>query len=106
MVKKPKNKDFPPPPWARRLAACRELTNLSQAKFGEMVGVSQQSWAQYEQGKSEPSVQTWIRIAELTGNSVDAIMRGSMVSEANTRPKRLPPENGGLRLPLRNRAAK
>lgn len=68
----------PRPGWSKRLLACRKFKGLTQEEFAKAIGVSQQSYGYYEIGKNQPNVETWIRISDFTGHSIDMLMRGQM----------------------------
>ena len=58
----------------QNLRALRLACNISQAKLGEAVGMSQQSINQYENHEVEPDIGTLIRLADFFGTSVDFLV--------------------------------
>ncbi len=48
----------------------RKLNNVSQERFGELVGVSAQAVSKWETNKSYPDITVLPKIAELLGCSV------------------------------------
>src|SRR5580658_1502 len=51
--------------WAARVAALRKHLGLLQADFGQLFGVRQSSVSRWENGGKEPSVENYIRMANL-----------------------------------------
>jgi transcriptional regulator with XRE-family HTH domain len=51
--------------WAARVAALRKQLGLLQADFGQLFGVRQSSVSRWENGGKEPSVENYIRMANL-----------------------------------------
>jgi transcriptional regulator with XRE-family HTH domain len=51
------------PAWARRIAEARRRRGLSQAQLAASVNASQSAIGEYETGESEPSLETFARIA-------------------------------------------
>ena len=58
----------------QNLRALRLACNISQAKLGEAVGMSQQSINQYENHEVEPDIGTLVRLADFFGTSVDFLI--------------------------------
>ena len=56
------------------LRLLRTRLNISQAKLGEAVGMSQQSINQYENHDVEPDIGTLVRLADFFGTSVDFLI--------------------------------
>ncbi len=52
-------------PLARKIRALRQSTGLSQAKFAEMVGVSQPTVSRWETGEDEPDKGSLKKLAQL-----------------------------------------
>jgi transcriptional regulator with XRE-family HTH domain len=54
-----------------RLIECRRVLGVSQAKFAEMIGVSQGHYSKIERGEQPISVRKWPRVEQiLTENNV------------------------------------
>jgi DNA-binding XRE family transcriptional regulator len=81
---KKRKKDGSRPIWAERLTAMRVLTGQSQTAFAKSIGISQQRYGKYETGGAEPNVETWLKIADRLDTSVDQIMRGPVLGNAET----------------------
>ena len=58
----------------QNLRVLRQEYNISQAKLGEAVGMSQQSINQYENHDVEPDIGTLVRLADFFGTSVDFLI--------------------------------
>ena len=86
MVKKRKKRGNRPG-WAARLEGARAFTRLNQTEFGKLIGASQQSVSYYESGENEPDIATWLLISEVTGKTVDEIMRGTGAQDRHNPPK-------------------
>lgn len=54
----------------------REEKGFTQAELGELVGVVQQVIADYEGGKSKPSIETGVRLANALGTTVERLVDG------------------------------
>lgn len=52
----------------------REEKGFTQAELGELVGVVQQVIADYEGGKSKPSIETGVRLANALGTTVEQLL--------------------------------
>ncbi|OEK06619.1 LexA family transcriptional regulator [Roseivirga misakiensis] len=52
----------------------RAVRNLSQAKFAELFNLARPSVGAYEEGRSEPKIQTVIDIAHYFGLSIDVLL--------------------------------
>ena len=50
--------------WGQRIREAREKAGLSQSGLAEGVGSSQQTIGGYEQEKSEPTIEMFLRIAD------------------------------------------
>lgn len=66
------------PGWAERIVACRTIRDMTQEEFCKQIGVSQQSLSYYERGINQPTIETWIRISDFSGESIDSLMRGQV----------------------------
>ncbi|HEM4250729.1 helix-turn-helix domain-containing protein [Streptococcus suis] len=56
------------------LKALRASDNLTQKQAGQLVGVTADTWANWEKGKTNPDVKTAYKIAEYFGLSIDDII--------------------------------
>ena len=52
----------------------RARDNLTQKQAGQLVGVTADTWANWEKGKTNPDVKTAYKIAEYFGLSIDDII--------------------------------
>ncbi len=57
-----------------RLKKLRRDSELSQAKLGVILGVPQQTYDKWEQGKSQPDIQMLIRLATYFDVTVDYLI--------------------------------
>ena len=55
----------------KNLKEMRKLNNLSQRQVAEYLGIAQPSYIRYENGKSEPSLENLVKLAELFDVSLD-----------------------------------
>lgn len=53
------------------LAAARKNINLTQGQLAEIIGVSTNTLASWESGKTDPTARQFKRISEVTGISMD-----------------------------------
>lgn len=60
---------------------------LSQSSFAKMIGVKQQTYANYELGTREPDIDTLMRIAKVTGKSVDELVGMKTMTAENATDK-------------------
>jgi transcriptional regulator with XRE-family HTH domain len=61
---------------AERLKKARQLAGMEQAQLAEAVGVSRVSISNYELGKTEPTVTTFVLWAEATGATLEWLAEG------------------------------
>jgi transcriptional regulator with XRE-family HTH domain len=52
----------------------REQRGLTQAHFGEIIGVAESTVSLYESGKREPDIAMLTRIADYLGQSIDHLL--------------------------------
>lgn len=52
----------------------RKYHNMSQEELAEKIGVSRQTLSKYETGESLPDIQKCIRLADVFGVSIDALV--------------------------------
>lgn len=80
------------------LRLLRTKLNISQAKLGDAVGLTQQSINQYENHSVEPDIGTLIRLADFFGTSVDFLVGHTDIRRPveNTQPYDLNAREGML----------
>jgi len=59
----------------RRIREIRGF-DLTQAQFGEMMGVGQTTLSKYEKGQAAPTLEFLIRLKAHSGRSIDWIVTG------------------------------
>jgi DNA-binding XRE family transcriptional regulator len=64
-VKMPKASSKPKQDGSTRVADLRKQLGLLQADFGQLFGVRQSSVSRWENGQKEPSVENYVRMANL-----------------------------------------
>ena len=52
----------------------RKLNGLTQRQMAEMLGIAQPSYIRYENGTSEPTLETLVKIADAFDISVDYLL--------------------------------
>ena len=57
-----------------RLIEQRKLNKLTQRQLAEQLGITQPSYIRYENGSSEPNIDTLIKIADIFDVSVDYLI--------------------------------
>ena len=70
------------PLWAERLEAHRFLSGLTQGDFAAKLGMSQQRYGSYETGRTQPNIETWIKISDELKKTIDDIVRGDVNAQA------------------------
>lgn len=60
--------------FGRNLERIRKDHHISQAKLGEMLGLTQQMISSYEKGTSSPNIEVLIRIANYFKISLDTLV--------------------------------
>lgn len=63
-----------------RLAAARRLAGLDQLEIGNYVGASRPTVSKWERGITEPTVSQLMLWAQMTNQSVEAILDGLVVN--------------------------
>lgn len=63
--------------FAEKLKMLRNQNNLSQDKFGEIIGIHAKHISKYEQGKVLPNTETLIKIAKYFNVSTDYLLFSS-----------------------------
>lgn len=56
---------------SKKLLECRKNHKLTQLFVAEKIGVSENTYAHYEKGRAEPSVDTLYTLCELYNESID-----------------------------------
>ncbi|MFR2332743.1 MAG: helix-turn-helix domain-containing protein, partial [Flavonifractor plautii] len=78
------------------LKALRESLGMTQAEFGESVGVAKSTYNNYEIGARDPKSDFWIAVAQRYGVTIDYLMGFSddpkKTSEAKNAPSDLSEE--------------
>lgn len=59
---------------ADNLILLRTLKGLTQEQIAEVIGISRQSYAKWEQGETVPDIEKCDRLAEFYGISIDALV--------------------------------
>lgn len=53
----------------------RNLNGFTQEEVAEKIGISRQAYAKWEKGETTPDIERCMRLAELYGTSIDALVR-------------------------------
>ncbi|MFI3327480.1 MAG: helix-turn-helix transcriptional regulator [Clostridia bacterium] len=61
---------------SQRLRKMREYKKLTQQNVADYLGISRPTYTYYETGKTEPNLQTVVKLAQLYGVSTDLIITG------------------------------
>ena len=61
----------------------RKKSGFTQEEIAEKLGVTRQAVAKWERGETSPDVEFCIKLAELYGTSVDALLCSSYITEEN-----------------------
>lgn len=59
--------------FSKNLIELRKLNKLTQRDVARHLGISQPSYTRYENGKSEPTIENLIKLADLFDVSIDYI---------------------------------
>lgn len=59
---------------AENLALLRNLHGMTQEEVAEVIGISRQSYAKWEQGETIPDIEKCDRLAKFYGVSIDALI--------------------------------
>lgn len=59
---------------SENLVMLRNLKGLSQEQTAEVIGISRQSYAKWEQGETIPDIEKCDRLAQFYGVSIDALI--------------------------------
>ena len=60
---------------AENLALLRNLRGMTQEEVAEVIGISRQSYAKWEQGETIPDIEKCARLAEFYGVSIDSLVQ-------------------------------
>ena len=63
--------------FGERLIELRRKNKISQRKLGSLLDLSQSAIAKYERNKSDPDIQTLIRMSEIFNVSIDSLLLDS-----------------------------
>lgn len=59
---------------ADNLILLRNMKGMSQEQIAEVIGISRQSYAKWEQGETSPDIEKCDRLAKYYGITIDALM--------------------------------
>ena len=59
---------------AENLALLRNLRGMTQEEVAEVIGISRQSYAKWEQGETIPDIEKCDRLAKFYGVAIDALV--------------------------------
>ncbi len=79
--------------FSEQLRRLRKQKDLTQQELGDKVGTKRQNIANWEIGKSEPSLGDLVALANYFGVSVDSLVRGLEVDPMQTELEKLRKEN-------------
>ncbi len=60
--------------FCKRLKELRKAAGLTQQDMAEKLEIKQQSYARYENDKSEPSLETLVKIASVLDTSIEYLL--------------------------------
>lgn len=66
--------DFDKKKTAQRIKALRTESDMSQKELAKMVGIAQNTLAQYENGTASPSLKVLVKLAEVLNTSTDYLL--------------------------------
>lgn len=80
-----------------KLKELRTEKNFTQSKIAEMLHISQQTYSDYEKGRTNPDIVTLISIADILDTTVDYLLGreddfGNIVIQTNGSPQLTDPE--------------
>ena len=67
----------------QRLKQLRAENNLTQTNLADILGIAKTTLAAYEQGKSEPSIDTIIKLADFFNVSIDYLLGRTNIKSPN-----------------------
>ena len=70
--------------FSTNLQYLRAKSGLTQEAFAEQLGVSRQSVSKWESGASFPEMELLLRLCDLYGVNLDALLRGDLAAEERT----------------------
>jgi transcriptional regulator with XRE-family HTH domain len=74
------------PPWADRLISARKLAGYDQREdFAKALNIEYETYSRYERGETEPRIATWIKVRQLTGQTIDSIFLNARETAAAAR---------------------
>jgi len=85
--------------FSENLKAFRRESGLKQGEIAELVGVTSSTWSNYEVGKSEPNIESIVKISTELGVSIDSLLKAdvSLIAKQLIKKKR---ENASLNASL------
>ncbi len=66
----------------------RKKSGLTQEDVAEKLGVSRQAVAKWERGDTAPDIESCIKLAELYGTTLDALVSSAYINEDDTDSKK------------------
>lgn len=60
--------------YSKVLLRLRKENNLTQSEVAKIINVAQRTYAHYEKGQNEPSIETLIRLADLYKVPIDVLV--------------------------------
>ena len=66
--------------WNQNFKECRERYGYGQKEISKILGISERTLQRYEYGESEPTVSMLIKLSNLYGISIDAIVGNDTTS--------------------------
>lgn len=80
-----------------KLKELRTEKNFTQSKIAEMLHISQQTYSDYEKGRTNPDIVTLISIADILDTTIDYLLGreddfGNIVIQTNGSPQLTDPE--------------
>lgn len=72
--------------FADRLKKNRKKANLTQKKIAELIGISQGSYANWENGKREPSLENVVKLSKILGTTTDELLGQTFYSRLDIYP--------------------
>lgn len=70
--------------FGNNLSVLRLMKGLKQAEIADIVGVGKVTWSDYERGKSEPSLDLLITIADYFKLDLDTLIRKNLTGLSET----------------------
>lgn len=60
---------------SNNISMLRTLNGFTQEEVAEKIGISRQAYAKWEKGETVPDVERCLKLAEVYGTSIDALVR-------------------------------